>query len=59
MWRDFEKETPEKEPRLRAAVVSAMSFLATMTSSKITSRFERIRRLSIGWHEYPAQHLEA
>jgi len=37
MWRDYDEETPGKEPRLRAAVVSAFSFLATMTSREIPS----------------------
>src|SRR6478672_9624612 len=30
-----------------------------MTSSEIPSRLERVFRLPIGWHEYPAQRLEA
>src|SRR2546423_773124 len=30
-----------------------------MKSSEIPSRFERVFRLPIGWHEYPAQRLEA
>src|SRR5437763_13787018 len=39
--------------------MSAIPFLATMTSSEIASRFECVLRLPIGWHEYPAQRLEA
>src|SRR5215510_6467412 len=59
MRRDNYRASPARSPRLRATVVSAFSFLANMTSSEIPSRLERIRWLPIGWHEYPAQRLEA
>ena len=58
MRRDNDKMTPWKELRL-VTVRHATSSPAAMTGSEFPRRFECVFRLPIGWHEYPAQLLEA